>query len=1177
MGAILVSDGRGMLLSLLRIATISWILGCVDGSQYSLTPPARYVVFSGDLSINYTMPGGVSLPHAFVRLDFQRPGNKEPLVITTMGLTLGKKSGNLRVACGVIEFAGTFSLKMFSRAHGDLLTETSLDVRWPEIVLSLPDEHEAQTTAVDLQIISKANCTSVLRRHYLLVRLYFQQEPVDTSNLDLSKATLLQQRNFTKVNNAFTVITLGCHLFDLDGYYQAVMVSSSSSSPIVAKSYTMSVKWSTAYHLLLRSRSHTIFPCVNSAKITYTHPSCSGKDKIRAYSLTRTAEGSFASPLHRQYIEEKEARPDETQVTFQCSVFNQSAAGFCFVYVSVTRKNSFTVQRELCVSARPDSVFPQDGGWSTWTPWTSCSVTCGTGKQNRYRICNDPAPKHGGRFCEGEPMEWTPCKVHCPESIPRTPLHSPPIDKNCACGCSKTEVTGEIIATGRCHGLSAWLVEGPEGSAVSLRFDYFNLNYTRQWVKIRNGGKASDDLLFSSTNKGYPAEITSGRVMRVEFMTFYVTPPPAAIFPKNASLPIHAHGFIASYNIKAIPLSSTATILYQYEEKTLLGSAVTIVGIVICVAVILVAVIFVVLQRTFFKRRIKYSMTMSGESPAHANLKGSTSEHQVSSAQSSSSPSSPGAGIHVDMDVPLTGKTRRKNSGNSPTHKQGRSGRTPSISSTSSQKVKRHKGKGDGSITPSGHSSGGTPKMKAKNYSSSTNPYGIEIIDTDDPSVTLKTPSAFAKSPRAARIQSLGNKHSPVTPLSPISKLDLLNKKRHEKDKKGKAAVSDIDREVTGSSGSSTQRSRTPSTTKAEVNWPHPGFVRAALNEVGRTFSSDKYKNKTGQRPPSEEIPLIESYSSQESPSHINDLVKSDSVDSATTSFNRPGKARRPTSLTESYSNDVVPRPKSRSDSMTESAQFSGPIGNDESSSDKPSDLSELTKPVQSSASTAAVLHVNTPETVPPSSASSTSASTLYPRPRPPVFSAPRTTFTKPTGSKDISKQSACEERQAMLPKPDGQSPKPPRHQDPTDTRNTNNATSSSIMQEPAPANAAPVRNGSSKNDTKPKLDAHHANGDKPKDPRASPGRFGSNKEHFSPGKLSKTSSKGSKTTVSSPARSITTPSEVDGLELEYDDFIEDDPLSYFDYEQTQKLAFRGVEKIGNKTPVEEEEEEDEV
>ena len=40
-----------------------------------------------------------------------------------------------------------------------------------------------------------------------------------------------------------------------------------------------------------------------------------------------------------------------------------------------------------------------NGGWGTWTPYASCSVTCGSGTQTRTRNCDTPTPAHGGLQC----------------------------------------------------------------------------------------------------------------------------------------------------------------------------------------------------------------------------------------------------------------------------------------------------------------------------------------------------------------------------------------------------------------------------------------------------------------------------------------------------------------------------------------------------------------------------------------------------------------------------------------------------------------------------------------------------------------------------------------------------------------------------------------------------------
>ena len=54
---------------------------------------------------------------------------------------------------------------------------------------------------------------------------------------------------------------------------------------------------------------------------------------------------------------------------------------------------------------------PLAGSWSTWTDWSSCSVTCGGGSQRRTRKCDDPPPRNGGAECPGSKEEVESCNT----------------------------------------------------------------------------------------------------------------------------------------------------------------------------------------------------------------------------------------------------------------------------------------------------------------------------------------------------------------------------------------------------------------------------------------------------------------------------------------------------------------------------------------------------------------------------------------------------------------------------------------------------------------------------------------------------------------------------------------------------------------------------------------------
>ncbi|KAM9391749.1 properdin-like [Pholidichthys leucotaenia] len=68
-------------------------------------------------------------------------------------------------------------------------------------------------------------------------------------------------------------------------------------------------------------------------------------------------------------------------------------------------------QTQLCSELRNCLV---DGRWGEWSSFGPCSVSCGEGLKLSKRMCDSPAPKYGGQYCEGPSTRSDICKSPCP-------------------------------------------------------------------------------------------------------------------------------------------------------------------------------------------------------------------------------------------------------------------------------------------------------------------------------------------------------------------------------------------------------------------------------------------------------------------------------------------------------------------------------------------------------------------------------------------------------------------------------------------------------------------------------------------------------------------------------------------------------------------------------------------
>lgn len=54
-------------------------------------------------------------------------------------------------------------------------------------------------------------------------------------------------------------------------------------------------------------------------------------------------------------------------------------------------------------------LYSVDGGWTLWSVWSDCSVTCGQGSQVRTRACINPPPRNNGTNCSGLDRDFQKC------------------------------------------------------------------------------------------------------------------------------------------------------------------------------------------------------------------------------------------------------------------------------------------------------------------------------------------------------------------------------------------------------------------------------------------------------------------------------------------------------------------------------------------------------------------------------------------------------------------------------------------------------------------------------------------------------------------------------------------------------------------------------------------------
>jgi len=143
---------------------------------------------------------------------------------------------------------------------------------------------------------------------------------------------------------------------------------------------------------------------------------CSSTCGTGAQRRTRYCQNTQASSLNNNC--DGESSEYRTCVEVQCSsTYSYSNCKYISIF---SNQNTYVIVAWMCIYVDHFNRFDNNCiftnvslvGWTLWSAWDACSLTCGTGVQQRSRDCHNPLASALSNSCAGNNIDFRTCSSY---------------------------------------------------------------------------------------------------------------------------------------------------------------------------------------------------------------------------------------------------------------------------------------------------------------------------------------------------------------------------------------------------------------------------------------------------------------------------------------------------------------------------------------------------------------------------------------------------------------------------------------------------------------------------------------------------------------------------------------------------------------------------------------------